>query len=228
MSSAQDRIYSSTGYHELKHGASSNASDLIVRYRTQKLSAFTKSTELVILEVGVGPGWNLLNLSAHRRVGMDVTTAYAEYLRCHGVEFVSDLLQLTGQQFDLVILSHVLEHLLEPARMLKELGALLKPDGMLLVIVPLESPARKVSPQNNDHHLFSWNVNTLNEFLAACNYSVRSCTVKRYGFDRFAAELAIRLRGGFRLYKLLLTMLRIIRPGYEIQVTACCKVNLQQ
>jgi SAM-dependent methyltransferase len=159
---------------------------------------------------------------------MDVTTAYAEYLRGHGVEFVSDLLQLAGQQFDLVILSHVLEHLLEPARMLKELGALLKTDGMLLVIVPLESPARKVSSQNNNHHLFSWNVNTFNEFLAACNYAVRSCAVKRYGFDRYAAELAIRLSGGYRLYKLLLTLFRIIRLGYEIQVTACCKVSLQQ
>jgi len=225
MSSTQDRIYSSTDYHEQKHGASSRASDLITRYRTQKFYALTKSSNLDILEVGVGPGWNLVCLPAHRRVGQDVTLAYAESLRDHGVEFVSDLSQLSGQQFDVVIMSHVMEHLLEPAKMLAELSALLKTDGTLLVIVPLESPARKFSPHDKNHHLFSWNVHTLNGFLRACGYTVRSCEVKRYGFDRFAAELAVRLSGGFGLYKLLLSLFRIIRPGYEIQASAGYKFN---
>jgi SAM-dependent methyltransferase len=108
-----------------------------------------------------------------------VTLAYADDLRKHGVEFVSDLSQLSGQQFDVVILSHVLEHLLEPAKMLAELGALLKPDGRLLVLVPLESPVRAFSPRDNNHHLLSWNAHTLHEFLVASGYMVRSCEVKR-------------------------------------------------
>lgn len=228
MSSSQHRIYSSTDYHEQKHGASSKASRLITCYRTKKFRAFTKSSVLDILEVGVGPGWNLIRLPARRRVGQDVTLAYAEHLRGHGVEFVSDLSQLSGQQFDVVILSHVMEHLLEPARMLAELSALLKPEGELLVMVPLESPARRFSPRDKNYHLFSWNAQTLNGFLAACGYSVRSCAVKRYGFDRFAAELAVRLGGGFGLYKFLLMFLRIIRPGYEIQAVACYDLNFRR
>jgi hypothetical protein len=58
-----------------------------------------------------------------------------------------------------------MEHLLEPARVLAQIGGLLKPDRELLVIVPLESPARKISPHDNNHHLYSWNVQTLNELL---------------------------------------------------------------
>jgi 2-polyprenyl-3-methyl-5-hydroxy-6-metoxy-1,4-benzoquinol methylase len=108
----QDRIYSSTGYHEQKHGVSPEVSEFITRYRTNKFSAFLKKTTSEILEVGAGPGWNLIRLPAHRRVGMDVTLTYAERLRGQGVEFVSDLSQLSGQKFDLVILSHVMEHLL--------------------------------------------------------------------------------------------------------------------
>jgi SAM-dependent methyltransferase len=217
MTTAQDAIYASTGYHEQKHGASSKASDLITRYRSGKFLALIESSALDVLEVGVGPGWNLARLPAHRRVGQDVTLAYAEQLRAQGVEFVSSLSQLSGQHFDAVILSHVLEHLLEPAAMLDALSSLLKPEGKLFLIVPLEQPFRKYSTADKNHHLFSWNVQTLNDFLAACNYSVHSCKVKRYGFDRFAAELAVRSGGGFRLYKLLLLLLRLIRPSREIQ-----------
>lgn len=228
MSYAQDSIYSSTEYHEQKHGASARASELITRYRTQTFRAFTKSSTLDILEVGVGPGWNLVQLPARRRVGQDVTLAYAERLRCLGVEFVSELSQLSGQQFDLVILSHVMEHLLEPAKMLTSLSALLKPRAELLVIVPLEPPTHRLSPRDNNHHLFSWNVQTLNGFLSACGYSVRSCEVRRYGFDRFAAELTVRLRGGFALYKALLLLLRTVRPGHEIRVVAGYESVLRQ
>jgi 2-polyprenyl-3-methyl-5-hydroxy-6-metoxy-1,4-benzoquinol methylase len=223
MSSVQDKVYSSTDYHKRKHGASAGASALITRYRTEKFRAFTKSPTLEVLEVGVGPGWNLVCLPARRRVGQDVTFAYANHLEEHGVEFVSDLSQLSGQQFDVVILAHVMEHLLEPAKMLMDLAALLKADGELVVIVPLESATRKFFPHDANHHLFSWNVHTLNEFLSACGYAVRSCEVKRYGYDRFAAELAVRFRGGFGLYKLLLSFLRVIRPGYEIQTVVALK-----
>ncbi len=220
MSTAQDIIYSSTNYHAQKHGVTSRVSEIITRYRTSKFSAFLKNADSEVLEVGVGPGWNLVHLPARRRVGMDVTTAYAEQLRRGGGEFVSDLEQLSGQQFDLVILSHVMEHLLEPAKMLEQIGRLLKPEGEFLVIVPLEAPARKVSPKDDNHHLYSWNAQTLNEFLLACGFSARSLSVKQYGFDRFAANLAVRLMGGYSLYRLLLFLLRAIRPGYEIQALA--------
>lgn len=224
MRTAQDKIYSSTDYHELHHTTSAKALPLIVRLRTQKFGAFVEGSDLDILEIGVGPGWNLLNLPARRRVGMDVTSAYAEFLRSQGVEFASDLSQLRGQQFDVVIMSHVMEHLLEPAEMLTEVSGLLKPDGKIVAIVPLEAPTRKVSPRDDNHHIFSWNVQTFNGFLAACGYSVRSCKVKRYGCDRFAAKWAVRFGGGFALYRLLLLLFRTIRPGYEIQAVANYKV----
>lgn len=219
----QDKIYSSTDYHEQHHGADATALSLIVRLRTRKFSAFIESPNLDILEVGVGPGWNLAKLPAHRRVGVDVTTAYADLLKSQGMQFVSDLSQLSGQQFDVVIMSHVMEHLVEPADMLAKIGALLKPDGKLVVIVPLETPTRKVSPRDDNHHLFSWNVQTLHGFLSACGYSIRSCRVKRYGYDRFAAKWATRFGGGFGLYNLLLSIFRTIRPGFEIQAVASYK-----
>jgi ubiquinone/menaquinone biosynthesis C-methylase UbiE len=221
MATSQDAIYSLSDYHEQKHGASAKASELITRYRTQKFGALVGNPNSEILEVGIGPGWNMIRLPARRRVGQDVTLAYAGQLRDCGVEFVSDLSELSGQQFDAVILSHVLEHLLEPSQMLAKLRTLLKPQGKLLILVPLESPVRRTSAKDKDHHLFSWNVQTLNGFLAACGFTVASCKVRRKGYDRYAAELSVRLGGGFRLYKFLLWLLQAIRPCHEIQAIAC-------
>ena len=225
MPSAQDAIYSSTGYHQLKHGTSLKASELITRYRTEKFAALTGGADKDVLEVGVGPGWNLVRLPAHRRVGQDVTLEYADGLRQQGIEFVSELRELSGQQFDVVIVSHVLEHLLEPAKMLAEIFPLLKPGGKLLVLVPLEASVRKYSAGDKNHHLFSWSAHTLHEFLTANGYVVRSCAVKRHGYDRFAAELSIRIGGGFGVYKLLLWLLRTIRPRHEVQAVASYKVQ---
>jgi SAM-dependent methyltransferase len=223
MMNAQADIYSTTDYHKQKHGASQGALDLIGRYRTKKFQAFLRDKNRAVLEIGVGPGWNLTGLDAARRVGMDVTRQYADHLKNQGVEFVSDMSELSGQEFDLIILSHVMEHLADPVEKLAEIRSLLKKDGKLLIIVPLEPAVRKVSPKDKNYHLFSWNVQTLHNLLASCKYSVHSCAVKSTGYDRYAAELAIQLRGGFGLYRLMLSMIRTIRPEYEIQILADSK-----
>ena len=113
MSSNQDEIYSSTNYHEQHHGAEPDAVSMIIRLRTHKFNSLIKDQNSDVLEIGVGPGWNLLGLTASHRVGMDVTSAYAAHLKSRGIEFVSSLADLSGRQFDVVVLSHVLEHLLE-------------------------------------------------------------------------------------------------------------------
>jgi SAM-dependent methyltransferase len=220
MHSVQDKTCPEGNDHEQHPDTSKEALKLIIRYRTKKISAFLGSSTLDILELGVGSGVNLVNLPARRRVGEDLTPGYAVYLRKHGVEFVSGLSQLSGQQFDIVILSHVMEHLLDPAKKLVEIGSLLKPGGKLLLTVPLEPPARTVSLKDNNHNLFSCNVQTLSEFLKACGYSAGSFRVRRYGYDNFAAELAVRLKCGWLLYRCLLLLLRIVRPRYEIQAVA--------
>lgn len=65
---------------------------------------------------------------ARRRTG-------AEILIGDFNEIVSGIHELTGRH-DLLVLSHVLEHLAEPGRKLDEMAKLLKPGGRILVEVP--------------------------------------------------------------------------------------------
>jgi hypothetical protein len=87
--------------------------------------------------------------------------------------------------------------------------------------VPFDKPGTTYDPKHNNHHLYMWDVQSLTELLMACGYSVKSCNIGKYGFDRLAAEFAVRLGFGFsyRGYRLLLRLFRMIRPGYEIRAT---------
>jgi 2-polyprenyl-3-methyl-5-hydroxy-6-metoxy-1,4-benzoquinol methylase len=77
---------------------------------------------------------------------------------------------------DIIILSHVLEHLLEPRKVLNRLRALVNPDGLLYVEVP---GARNMTNVHNDmnflhfltiSHTYHFSSITLRNFLITCGF----------------------------------------------------------
>lgn len=80
------------------------------------------------------PGWRLHGLEHNDQWRSTV-------MRTPNVDgFYSDLDALAGElqdeRFDLIVMSHVLEHILDPATYLKKLRGLLSDDGVLYVAVP--------------------------------------------------------------------------------------------
>lgn len=100
------------------------------------------------LEIGCGSGSNLQTL-AH--LGLDVTgvepdPAACEAARSRGLtvfpgtgEAMPE--ELAGARYDLVVVSHVLEHCLDPARVLSEVRARLAPGGIAMIEVPNNAAA---------------------------------------------------------------------------------------
>ena len=96
-----------------------------------------------ILEIGSGDGLFLL---AAKRMGLaatgtEICAAAAEKARAiHGVEILhGDLLRSdlpVAQQYDIVVLNHVLEHLVNPLDYLTRIRELLSPDGLLVFEIP--------------------------------------------------------------------------------------------
>ncbi|HEV7522994.1 MAG TPA: class I SAM-dependent methyltransferase [Candidatus Angelobacter sp.] len=218
---ANDLIYSSAGYHETVHAVTPEAAELITKYRASKFCSYMQHNGSV-LEYGVGPGWNILGLNVKRRIGVDISSAYAAGLQATGIEFMSDLSGIADRSIDRIICSHVLEHLSDPASAVAEMRRVAKSSGLVILVVPLERALKTYSAKNPNHHLYSWNVQTFHNFLAACKLVVLSCEVKPSGYDRFAAELAVRFNGGMRLYNFLRSAARFVRPVHEIQ--AFCKL----
>ena len=98
------------------------------------------------LDIGCGEGWALdyFQRQGWEVLGLDFSSfslekfhpALRERLRTGDLYEEVQNLVATDQQFDVLWLDNVLEHVLEPADLLRQCRALIKPDGVLVVDVP--------------------------------------------------------------------------------------------
>jgi SAM-dependent methyltransferase len=94
--------------------------------------------------------------------------ARAHVDRLHGAPLPSLLAGGTIEgQFDLVLMSHVLEHLEAPWDELEAIVAVLAPEGALFLEVPNESGNRALPIDDNRSHLHFFSVRSLSHLLAA-------------------------------------------------------------
>jgi SAM-dependent methyltransferase len=129
-------------------------------------------------------------------------------------------MELGSGSVDLVICHHTLEHLVAPAVALQEILRLLRPEGRIWLSVPYERERRYRSfdPGEPNHHLFSWNVQTLGNLVAETGFLVGTARLGRFGYDRFAAVRSLRWGLGERGYRWIRRGLHLVRPIYEVRV----------
>jgi len=208
-------------YHESKRGLPEQAIPWVAALRARKFAALIGAQD-VVLEYGVGAGWNLAALRCGRKLGFDVTEFLEPSLRAQGIEFVADTQALPDALADVVLCHHTLEHLLHPPNALAEMRRLLKPAGRLLLYVPFERERRyeHFDAAEPNHHLYSWNVQTLGNLVEEAGFKVSQAGIGEFGYDRFAATWAARLRLGESGFRCLRRMVHLIRPAFEVRLIA--------
>ncbi len=114
-------------------------------HRTSKLytiSCIPDKGNLKVLDVGCGTGLNssLIAKQGHQMYGVDISSnAIAKYNNRGMTGLVCDLerfLPFRAHTFDLVFFSEVVEHLVSPQDVLKEIHRILKPGGKLVLSTP--------------------------------------------------------------------------------------------
>jgi SAM-dependent methyltransferase len=208
-------------YQESKRGLPEQAIPWVAALRTRKFAPGIRAED-VVLEYGVGTGWNLSGLSCSRKIGFDVADFLEPSLRALGIEFVADTKALPDGAVDVAICHHTLEHVLRPADALEEIRRLLKPAGRLLLYVPFECEARyeHFLPAEPNHHLYSWNAQTLGNLVEEAGFDLSEAGIAEFGYDRFAATWAVKLRLGETGFRWLRRMLHIVGPAFEVRLIA--------
>lgn len=204
-------------YHDGKRAVPSRAVPWLTRARAELFQSQVRATD-VVLEWGCGFGWNLADLRCARKLGHDIAGQLATSVQAFGAEFIADPRTLAAKSCDVVLCHHALEHVPEPREVLQAIHRLLKPQGRLLLAVPFERERRyrRFDPSEPNHHLYSWNVQTLGNLLTVSGFQIHHLGLRRYGYDRRAALLALRLHlseAGFRGIR---GLLQTLRPLQEI------------
>lgn len=137
-----------------------------------------------LLDVGCGPG--LLLEEARRRgytvAGCDVSAWAVDYARQQGLDarvgLLEDLAYPTAS-FDVALANHTLEHVPDPLPFLREMGRLLKSDGLLVIGVPnfgslmsslMRARWHALLP---DQHYWHFTPATLDRMLRAAGFAPR-------------------------------------------------------
>lgn len=98
------------------------------------------NAESRILDYGCGIGATLIPFkeAGHSVLGLDYGDEYLDYGRSLGIALEQGGLERLEDQepFDLIILSHVLEHVVQPIQFLKNLTSHLAPGGIIYIEVP--------------------------------------------------------------------------------------------
>lgn len=208
-------------YHDGKRALTPAALEWVYQLRAEKFQPWIHPTDTV-LEYGVGSGWNLARLRCARKLGCDAADFLAPRVAALGIEFSPNTTSLPSDSVDVVLCHQTLEHLLEPVAALREMARVLKPNGRLVLHVPWEIERRyaRFNPAEPNHHLYHWNAQNLGNLLSVLRWRIEHLRVRNYGYDRFAANTAARLRLGKTGFRFLRRLLVTLRPLREVELIA--------
>ncbi len=199
-------------------GAIETLLDRLHNYRAHQIEQHQRPGK--VLDVGCGRGL-LLNKLKQRGwdpVGTELSEDAATYARDHlGLPVITEPLEeigLPSNEFDLVILWHVLEHVQSPADTIREVARILKPGGTLLVAVPnFGSWEARWSRDKWFHldvprHLTHFTPKSLGRILKEEGVPISSVNFFSTEYDFFSFVQTVQNKLGFRhnlLYNLLRT-----------------------
>lgn len=131
-----------------------------------------------ILDVGCGSGifLDLARAAGCETWGLELNGAAAEKARTKGHKVTNTLLdEARPEQFDdrldLVTVFQVLEHVAEPAQLLRKAATLLKPGGCVAIAVPAANGVLRLAPSDPHqwppHHLSRWRLQDFQQLAHA-------------------------------------------------------------
>ncbi|MGE5215375.1 MAG: class I SAM-dependent methyltransferase [Chloroflexota bacterium] len=178
-----------------------------------------------LLDFGCGGG-ELLTTA--RALGMDVfgveiNPYQRRYLTERGLLVAPSLGEFTGQTFDVVVFSHVLEHIPSPQSLLLEVGKLLGGGGRLLLSMPNLSSylarllGRFWAGLQIDQHIWHFTPKTIAALVDRCGYDlekVEICALGKGlsvdGIAQYGGAVALLDTDGSLVAKMLLLGLLVI------------------
>ena len=188
-------FYYNRFYHPLHFGTAKPIESLFSKGQGAKIFSFVRPylhlNDIRIFEMGAGCGTNLLefaNVAKKYNIeadcyGTEYNSDYVKYGNKNGLKLTSNSIEeyanKTNDKFDLIILSHVFEHFIDPFNTLKYLKKISHEDTILYIEVPgvLDLKTRYVYDCDflkylTHAHTFNFSLSSLKATLNQCGFEL--------------------------------------------------------
>ncbi|UCD33221.1 MAG: class I SAM-dependent methyltransferase [Desulfobacterales bacterium] len=149
------------------------------------IEARTKHKKGKLFDIGCGYGFFLqeMNIRGWQVSGLEISKTGRQFARnTMDLTVFSEPLEhlsLPNNAFDVVTLFYVIEHVLDPLLLLKEINRILKSNGLVLIRWPHTTPivkilgplSKKLDLYHTPFHLYDFSLNTMASFLAYAGFS---------------------------------------------------------
>jgi SAM-dependent methyltransferase len=124
--------------------------------------------DAAVLDYGCGLGQVSAGLP---RVTCFDPSEYAQrFLQRRGRSVVARPEQIPSQSFDLLLSSHSLEHSINPRDDLIAFHKYVKPEGKIVLVLPVEANQKPALARDCNLHCYSWTFQTITNLLLCCNW----------------------------------------------------------
>lgn len=156
------------------------------KIEARKFNSFIRDHDSV-LDFGCGAGFTLKNLSCKKRLGVEINPAARKLALENGLECYSTLAEVADASADVVISNHALEHVLYPIQALSEIRRTLKPQGVLVLVLPIDDwrTHKRFDPADVDHHLYTWNPLLIGNCLVEAGFDPVSFQIRVFSHAWF-------------------------------------------
>ena len=147
-------------------------------------------SKINVLDVGCGVGYflSVLGEKGIESIGLEVDPYQAEFCKKQGLNVTNkNIKQLNNEQFDLIVMFDVLEHLTDPIETFKELNSKLKSNGRIIVYTPyIFSFAFELMQEEQNllhpfQHVCFYNKDSLNFLSKTTGFKIEK--IDNYGLD---------------------------------------------
>ena len=140
---------------------------------------FIKSDDRV-LDFGCGGGDMLEKIICRSKYGVDINPLARKEAGKKGIKVYPGLDDIpTGLKFDIIYSHHTLEHLENPAEILRSLKKYLKKDSKLIVVVPIDDwrIEKKYEKNEVNQHFYTWTPRLLGNLFSHCGYKIQEIKI---------------------------------------------------
>ncbi len=145
------------------------------------------SEDMNVLDFGCGGGYILKNLSCKNKIGIDINDVARKTAESFGIETYNSIMDAPNDWADCIISNHALEHVNNPHQTISALKEKLKPEGLIIFVVPNDTYTYKSDDINK--HLYSWSPMNLGNLFASAGYKVIDSSHFHHRFPPYSKNL---------------------------------------